>query len=162
MAALESEHARLAPKPYRLDKQIRRLILTCEPQWTEKKIDMDVDLEEVEITADEDLLSQVWNNLIHNSIKFTPSGGKIDVILRRLADKIEFTIKDSGIGISEVDQARIFERFFKADKSRTQSNGGSGLGLSIAKKIVDMHQGSINVQSQMGAGSIFTVTLPIK
>jgi signal transduction histidine kinase len=123
---------------------------------------MDVDLEEVEITADEDLLSQVWNNLIHNSIKFTPSGGKIDVILRRLADKIEFTIADSGIGISEVDQARIFERFFKADKSRTQSNGGSGLGLSIAKKIVDMHQGSINVQSQMGAGSIFTVTLPIK
>jgi two-component system, OmpR family, phosphate regulon sensor histidine kinase PhoR len=162
MAALESEHATLEPRPYRLDKQIRRLILTCEPQWTEKKIDMEVDLEEIEITADEDLLSQVWNNLIHNSIKFTPSGGKIGVILRRLVDKVEFTITDSGIGISAVDQERIFERFFKADKSRTQSNGGSGLGLSIAKKIVDMHQGSISVQSQVGAGSIFTVTLPIK
>ena len=72
MASLESDRVKFEPKPYRLDNQIRSLILVCEPQWTAKYIEMEVTLEEVEITADEDLLSQVWINLIHNSIKFTP------------------------------------------------------------------------------------------
>src|SRR5258708_5077177 len=121
---------------------------------------MDVALEEVEILADEDLLSQVWINLIHNSIKFTPEGGRVCVELRRQAGNVEFKISDTGIGISETDQARVFERFFKADKSRTRSNGGSGLGLSIAKRIVDMHQGAIGIESKLGAGTTFTVTLP--
>jgi two-component system phosphate regulon sensor histidine kinase PhoR len=160
LASLESEQLKFEPKPYRLDKQIRSLILVCEPQWANKAIDMDVALEETAITADEDLLSQVWINLIHNSIKFTPEGGKVCVALHRLDGQIEFKIADTGIGISEEDQAHIFERFFKADKSRTRSNGGSGLGLSIAKRIVEMHQGTICVASTCGAGTIFSVSLP--
>jgi signal transduction histidine kinase len=161
LAALESEHANFEPKTYRLDKQIRNLILACEPQWTDKGLDMDISLEELEITADEDLLSQVWINLIHNSIKFTPQGGRVQIDLRRQDDDIEFRITDTGVGISEEDRPRIFERFYKADKSRTRSNGGSGLGLSIAKKIVEMHKGGINVESRLGAGTTFTVSLPI-
>ena len=97
---------------------------------------MDVSFEEVTITADEDLLSQVWINLLYNSIKFTPQGGRICVDLYQQDGTIAFGITDTGIGISEDDQAHIFERFYKADKSRTRSNGGgSGLGLSIAQKI---------------------------
>jgi signal transduction histidine kinase len=122
---------------------------------------MDVSLEPVDISADEDLLSQVWINLLHNSIKFTPENGNITIELCQQNGKIEFRIKDSGIGISAEDQTHIFERFYKADKSRTRSNnGGSGLGLSIAQKIVDMHQGEIRVESELQNGTTFMVTLP--
>jgi two-component system phosphate regulon sensor histidine kinase PhoR len=162
LTSLESENAKFEPRPYRLDRQIRDLILACEPQWVAKGIDMQVTLDEVSITADEDLLSQVWTNLIHNSIKFTPQGGKICVGLGRQSDQIEFRIRDTGPGISAEDQGRVFERFFKADKARTRSNGGSGLGLSIVKKIVEMHTGSIELESRMGEGTTFRIYLPAK
>ena len=160
LASLESDRVRFEPKPYRLDKQIRSLILVCEPQWTAKHIEMEVALEEVEITADEDLLSQVWTNLINNSIKFTPQSGKVHIELCRANGRTEFSISDTGIGVAEEDQARIFERFYKADRSRTLSNGGSGLGLSIVKKIVDMHKGTIAIESKLGQGTTFVVSLP--
>ncbi len=160
LSSLESDHARFEPRLYRLDRQVRELILACEPQWREKDLDLDISLEEVEVTADEDLLSQVWTNLIQNSIKFTPPGGRVRVRLCRQAGQIDFTISDTGIGISKEDQGRVFERFYKADRSRTRSNGGSGLGLSIAKKIVEMHHGAIGVESEPGEGTRFTVSLP--
>ena len=161
LASLESEQVKFEPKPFRLDKQIRNLILTCEPQWADKNLEMGVTLQEVEITADQDLLSQVWTNLLHNSIKFTPVGGQIAIEVCQQDSQVEFTIRDTGIGIPEADLPHIFERFYKADKSRTRSdNGGSGLGLSIVQKIVDMHQGTISVASQPGAGTTFTVRLP--
>jgi two-component system phosphate regulon sensor histidine kinase PhoR len=162
LTSLESENAKFEPRPYRLDRQIRDLILACEPQWVAKGIDMQVRLDEISIMADEDLLSQVWTNLLHNSIKFTPQGGKVCVELGRQSDQIEFKISDSGAGISAEDQERVFERFFKADKARTRSNGGSGLGLSIVKKIVEMHKGSIELESQPGEGTSFTIYLPAK
>jgi len=162
LASLESERLKFEPKPYRLDKQIRSLILACEPQWKNKSINMDVSLEELMITADEDLLSQVWINLIHNSLKFTPQAGSIKVTLHPRGQRAEFRISDTGMGISEEDQERIFERFYKADKSRTNSGGGSGLGLSIVKKIIEMHQGTIEVESKVSAGTTFTVSLPMK
>jgi two-component system, OmpR family, phosphate regulon sensor histidine kinase PhoR len=121
---------------------------------------LDVALDEVQVTADEDLLSQVWINLIHNSIKFTPPNGAICIRLHSEPKEIEFEIKDTGAGISEEDQIHIFERFYKADKSRTRSTGGSGLGLSIVKKIVEMHKGRIEVESKIGDGTTFTVALP--
>lgn len=162
LATLEADHVRFEPKPYRLDKQIRELILACEPQWTSKSIDMDVALEEVGITGDVDLLSQVWSNLIHNSIKFTGERGCIGIDLRCRDGEVVFTIKDNGLGISADDQVHVFERFYKADKSRTHvSNSGSGLGLSIAQKIVDMHKGKISLTSQPNLGTTFTVSLPI-
>jgi two-component system, OmpR family, phosphate regulon sensor histidine kinase PhoR len=162
LASLESKHMRLEPKSYRLDKQIRTLILAYEPQWTGKTLDMDVALEEVEILADEDLLSQVWGNLLHNSIKFTPEGGRVCVEAHRQGSTVECRITDTGIGIPEEAQAHIFERFYKADASRERSREGSGLGLAIAQKIVELHQGTIGVASQAGAGTILIVSLPVK
>jgi two-component system phosphate regulon sensor histidine kinase PhoR len=163
LAALESDEVKFEPKPYRLDKQIRSVILMSEPQWTAKALDVEAVLDEITLSADEDLLSQVWINLLHNSIKFTPEGGKICVELHSQGEKVAFTITDTGIGISPEAQARIFERFYKADKSRIRSDsGGSGLGLSIARKIVTMHGGSIAVESTPEAGTRFTVLLPNK
>jgi signal transduction histidine kinase len=98
--------------------------------------------------------------LIHNSIKFTPQAGSIKVSLRKHDAKADFSISDTGVGISEEDQERIFERFYKADKSRTRSTGGSGLGLSIVKKIIDLHKGMIQVESKVGMGTTFIVSLP--
>lgn len=160
LASLEADQIAFEPRAYRLDKQIRSLILACEPQWTAKGLDLDISLEEVTVTGDEDLLSQVWINLIHNSIKFTPQGGKVCIALQPKGDKIVFKISDSGIGIPEPDLPRVFERFYKADPSRTSAAGGSGLGLSIAKKIVEMHHGTIGVESTPGSGTVFTVSLP--
>jgi two-component system phosphate regulon sensor histidine kinase PhoR len=160
LTALESDHPQPAPTAYRLDLQIRDAILACETQWTAKELELDVSLEEAQITAHEDLLIQVWNNLIHNAIKFTPQGGTIQVRLARHGEGLEARFADSGIGISAEDQSRVFERFYKADPSRQSTVGGSGLGLAIAKRIVDMHQGRISVDSRPGAGAEFIVTLP--
>ena len=163
LASLDSEQLKLDPQPYRLDKQLRGLILACEPQWAEKSLEMDAALDEATVvTADEDLLSQVWVNLLHNSIKFTPAGGCVRVALQRQPQGVAVTVSDSGPGIAPADQAHIFERFYKADKSRRRSEGGNGLGLSIVKKIVDLHHGSVRVDSQPGQGATFTVTLPVK
>ena len=160
LASLEAEQVKFAPKSYQLDRQIRSLILTCEPQWREKSIEMDVALDEVSITADEDLLSQVWLNLLHNGIKFTGQGGCIRVTLTQNGNHAEVRIADSGVGISPEDRVHIFERFYKADKSRTRSMEGSGLGLSIVKRIADLHGGEITVESEVGQGTTFIVLLP--
>ncbi|MGG3790973.1 HAMP domain-containing sensor histidine kinase [Geobacillus thermodenitrificans] len=161
LAMLDSERYPLHPTSYRLDTQLQTLILHCEPQWAEKDVDMCAVMEKVSITADEDLLSQVWLNLIHNAIKFTPKGGTITVQVQRRGEQAIVTISDTGPGIPKHDQPRIFERFYKVDKSRHRAAGGSGLGLAIAKQIVDMHHGTISVQSEPGEGATFTVELPI-
>jgi two-component system, OmpR family, phosphate regulon sensor histidine kinase PhoR len=160
LASLEAQRAPFQPRSYRLDKQIRHLILLCEPQWTGKALDLEVSLEETAITADEDLLSQVWLNLLHNSIKFTPDGGSVRVALCRQGNSITCTIADTGIGMAREDQIHVFERFYKADKSRERTREGSGLGLAIAKKVVEMHHGTIGLTSEVGRGTPFTVSLP--
>ena len=161
LASLESDRHPFEPKRYRLDKQLRSVILACEPQWADKGIDMDVELQEAYVVADEDLMSQVWTNLINNSIKFTPGGGTVAVRLERVGPEWVVQISDTGIGMAEDELARIFQRFYKADKSRNREIGGSGLGLAIVKKIVDMHKGSIRVRSRPGEGSTFSVSLPV-
>lgn len=162
LTALESEQPSFERTCYLLDLQIKNIILACEPMWLEKELDMDISLEKVSITADEDLMSQVWTNLLHNSIKFTPGQGKIGICLKQLDDKAIVTISDTGIGISQKDQVHVFERFYKADKARDRSKGGSGLGLSIVKKIIDLHAGTIFLESEEGKGTNITISLPIK
>ncbi|RAP76867.1 two-component sensor histidine kinase [Paenibacillus montanisoli] len=161
LTTLESEKQPLRVKTFRLDQQLRATILACEPQWTEKRLQMDVNLEEeLSTNGDEELLSQVWMNLLSNSIKFTPDGGTIHVAAFRTGGGESVRISDTGAGISEADLPHIFERFFKADKARNRMAGGSGLGLSIAKRIVELHGGTIAASSELGAGTAFTVTLP--
>ncbi|MFK7692503.1 ATP-binding protein [Paenibacillus sp. HJGM_3] len=162
LTSLESQHHPFEAKRFRLHKQIRNIVLACEPQWVEKSIEMDVSLEEIDLIADEELLSQVWINLINNSIKFTPVGGTIGIALTKRGFEAVVRIWDTGPGIADEDQAHIFERFYKADKSRNRSgSSGSGLGLSIVKKIVQMHKGSVCVDSTPGQGAQFTVVLPL-
>ncbi|HEO8420342.1 MAG: HAMP domain-containing sensor histidine kinase [Niallia sp.] len=160
LTSLESEHLPLDLKEYRLDYQLRRIILANEPQWTEKEINMDIVLPDVTITADEDMLDQVWINLLHNSIKFTPVGGTITVkAFKSENQRIAVKIRDTGIGMDQDSLMHIFERFYKADKSRNRNMGGNGLGLSIVKKIIDLHEGEIQVQSEIGKGTEIMVKI---
>ena len=158
LSVLDSNQGALAAHPYRLDKQVESLLLSLEPQWSQKKIELDVSLARATISGDEDLLGQIWVNLLHNAIKFTPEEGTIAVTLSLDGAEAVVAVSDTGIGIPEESALHIFERFYKADRAR--AGGGSGLGLALAKKIVELHGGAISVESEPGAGSIFTVRLP--
>jgi signal transduction histidine kinase len=159
LSALETGGEPLAFKEFRLDKQLEEIALMLEPQWSAKNIALEADLERVTIRGDEGLLSQVWVNLLHNAIKFTPEGGAIQIALKSDQSKVYCRITDTGIGIAPEDQMHIFERFYKVDKSRDRALGGNGLGLSLAKKIVELHDGAITPQSELGKGTTFTVAL---
>lgn len=162
LASLDSEHHPFAPRIYRLDGQLRQVIVAAEPQRADKGLHLEEQLDDLSIEADEDLMSLVWTNLIGNAIKFTPENGMITVRLARQGGKALVTIADNGIGIAEEDRARVFERFFKADKARRRNAGGSGLGLAIVKKVVTLHQGTIRLDSEPGKGTTVSVTLPIR
>ena len=160
LSALQSNAQPLTVSAFRLDKQIQNAALMLEPQWVEKQIDLSLHLEKIDYSGDEGLLTQVWINLLHNAIKFTPDGGSIDVSCAQAGAGGIVRIADTGAGIADEDKKRIFERFYKADKARDRSLGGNGLGLSLVKKIVELHGGAIRAESELGKGATFTVKLP--
>lgn len=159
LAALDKETTIARRDSFRLDEQIRQVLIVTEWQWSKKELELAPELPEVMISADEGLLYQVWMNLIANSIKFTPPGGCISIELQ-VDRNITVTIADSGIGISQDALPYIFDRFYKADQARGRAFAGSGLGLSICRKIVELHGGTIAVFSEPGHGTRFVVTLP--
>lgn len=120
-----------------------------------------VSTEPLYIQGNEEQLYRLVSNLIVNAIQATPHGGEVRVILRRSEEEAIILIQDTGIGIAPEDLSRIFDRFYRVHKDRSRQTGGSGLGLEIAQTIAKNHQGSIQVQSQVGVGSTFTVRLPI-
>jgi signal transduction histidine kinase len=124
-------------------------------------------IEHVRIEGNSDRMRQLMLNLMSNAIKFTGDGGQITLSVYKENDRAVIKVEDTGIGISDEDKARIFDRFFQADPSRTRDNqtsdevDGAGLGLSIASWIVNIHNGSIDVQSTLGEGTTFLVRLPM-
>lgn len=157
LSRLESQERVEDPVCYRLDEQLRRTIVLLEPQWRKKEIEFDLHLQPVEYTANEELMHQVWSNLIGNAVKFSRRSGRIDVSLRREAEAVVVSIRDYGVGIAAEDLSHIFEKFFQAD--RAHSGEGSGLGLSLVRRIIDLQGGHVDVHSTVGEGSTFTVTL---
>lgn len=115
--------------------------------------------ERVSLVGDPTLLRQLVKNLIHNGIKYTPSGGTVTVFTERQKDWAVLKVSDNGVGVTPEDQEKIFQRFYRSGKARSDSGGGAGLGLSIARSIVEAHQGRIEVDSVPGSGSTFTVRL---
>jgi signal transduction histidine kinase len=119
-------------------------------------------LEAVTVLGDAERLRQLFMNLVVNAIKYTPSGGRVDISLSERLDSVTFTVRDSGIGIAAADLPYIFERFWRADRvrSRASERGGFGLGLAISQYIAQAHGGTLTAESRLGRGSVFTVTLP--
>ena len=142
---------------FSLDEQIRQSILLLEPKWTEKEIELDVDLESIDYEGNKALMMHVWNNLIDNAIKFTPEKSTVSIALRKDGDRVIFTVEDEGEGIAEEDAGHIFDKFYQEDNSHKQE--GNGLGLSLVKRILDMSEDKIQVENLPDAGCKFTVTL---
>jgi signal transduction histidine kinase len=159
LSELDSKVIRNQFSTYSLDEQIRKSILLLEIQWTKKDLSFDIDLEEIIFFGDKNLLQQVWLNLIQNAIKFSNPDGLIEILLNKRDDCAIFKITNQGKRIEEKDQAHIFERFYKGDKSR--SGDGFGLGLVLVKKIVELSNGTIYFNSTKEEGTTFVVELPI-
>ncbi len=147
-----------AIKPKKLiDQALNRMAIQAQRKGLTISVDCPEDLPEV--LVDPTRMEQVLVNLFHNSVKFTPEGGSITLKAEIAVDKVQFSIRDTGIGITAEDLSRIFERFFKSDKAR--SGGGTGLGLAIAKHLVEAHGGNIWAESQENIGSTFFFTVPM-
>jgi two-component system phosphate regulon sensor histidine kinase PhoR len=161
LSRIETGGIKLQKEATELNLILKETAKRFSPQAERKKqtIIMRLDNSLNTVPADVGRISEVINNIVHNAIKFTPEGGEIILSSRGTPDSVTVSISDSGIGISPKDLPRVFERFFKADKSRTQS--GTGLGLAIAKHIIQAHDGKIWVESEPGKGSIFSFSLPV-
>lgn len=116
-------------------------------------------LEETTVLGDRDRLKQMLMNLVENAVRYTPEGGRVSVGLRRQNGRAYLTVADTGVGIAPEHLPHIFERFYRADPSRSRTIGGNGLGLAIVKYVAEAHGGRVSVQSQVGKGSVFTVEL---
>lgn len=159
LSRLENQEIEIKKENYSLDEQLREIILMYEPQWSGKNLDLDIDLDPAVCCGNKDLLAQVWQNLIGNAVKFVADNGRIRVLLRQKENAIEVSVVDNGSGMTAEVMNRIYEKFYQGDTSRSSS--GNGLGLTLAKRIVDLHDGTIHVSSKVGSGTTFTVTLPI-
>ncbi|PFA19824.1 MULTISPECIES: sensor histidine kinase [Bacillus cereus group] len=160
LASLDKEETVLQVKEFHLQKQIKDVVFMLEWKWREKDIAVEFDVPNMNITGDENLLHQVWANLFTNSIKFTDQGGTIEFAARELENSVEISISDSGIGMEQEEINRIFDRFYKVDTARARNIEGSGLGLSIVHKIVELHHGIISVESKKGEGTTFRIEIP--
>ena len=158
LSRLENQEIGVARELFCLDEQLRECLLFLESGWSEKNLELEIDLDGVDYCGNKDLLAHVWQNILGNAVKFAPYGGQIHVRLRRENGFLTIHIADNGNGMSEEVRRRVFEKFYQGDPSR--SCEGSGLGLSLAKRIVDLHGGSIFVASEEGNGTAFTVMLP--
>lgn len=162
LSLLQSDRQPVEPRKFALDEQLRQIVIALEPQWSAKRIEIELTLEETTVEADEDLLRQVWTNLLQNAIKFSPEGGLVRLSLAAKADCAVVSVADNGIGFAEEEQARIFAPFYKVDRSRDAAVAGSGLGLSIAKRIVELHRGTIAAYGEPGKGAELNVSLPLR
>ena len=157
LSLLDNSDFRPDAAPFYLDEQIRGTILLLERAWEEKNITFDINMEEVLYKGNEELLSQVWINILQNAIKFSPPGGTIDVRLATEGGFVTAQITDNGPGIAARHHDKIFTRFYKGDK---QNSDGNGLGLTIAKRIAELCGGEIGFESRPGHTTFF-VRLPV-
>lgn len=158
MSRLDTQKIIPDKKPFSLDEQLRRCSILLSGQWTEKDLDMTMDLDEAVYVGDYDLMQHLWINLLTNAVKYTPRGGSITVTLKNEEKFIAVSVADTGKGIPPEDRERIFDKYYQTDKSH--SKRGLGLGLAICKRIVQLCNGSLTVESEVGVGSTFTVKLP--
>jgi len=149
---------------FSLDEQLRKAILLLEKQWSDKDMELDIDLPYLSIRANEEMLSHVWINIIGNAIKFSHHGGMLRVSCRLMGDRAQVEISDNGVGMDDATCRRIFDKFYQGETTGSaqpsHSTEGNGLGLSLVKRIVELSKGAVKVKSRPGEGSTFIVELP--
>lgn len=158
ISRLENQEFLIEKNKFKLDEQLRQVLLLLEPKWNIKNIELNIDFDEISFYGNEELLMQVWENIFNNAIKFTPANGTITCTLSQSSSCITTTITDNGIGMSADVLKHIFDKFYQGDRSHSYE--GNGLGLALVKRIIDLCDGTIEVYSTYGKGSTFIVKLP--
>jgi len=162
LSHIESKEIILKKERFSLAELVDELIPGFKSQAKKKQVELRSELNKsLEILADKSKIEQVLTNLINNAIKYNKDKGFVRVYAEQSANEIKILVEDSGSGIPARDLSRIFERFYRVDKARSRELGGTGLGLSIVKHIVELHSGSVGVESTEGLGSKFFFTIPI-
>ena len=163
LVRLDQREIPLNIKEVNMGELLQGILKRLVPLAKKKSIDLIYESQrEVLAEIDEVKLSLALTNLIENAIKYTPEGGRVNVSLQADLQDVSVIVADTGIGIAKEEQSRIFERFYRTDKTRNRETGGTGLGLAITYKTVVMHNGSIGVESEEGKGTIFTVQIPLR
>ena len=160
LSKLENQDIITEKTRYRLDEQLRQALLYFEREWTEKNLELKLELPQTMFYQNPKLMMQIWLNLLSNAIKFTPPNGRIEVGLFKREKEISVSVKDSGIGMEKQVQRHIFDKFYQGDSSRSEN--GNGLGLAMVARIVKMGNGRIEVTSTPGKGSEFVVSFPVE
>lgn len=163
LSMLEAEQVDLHFKPININKVVEQVISILHPLAAKEDVRVVSHLpdDEQEVIADEDRMKQVLLNLIHNAIKYSPRGEEVTIFSRKLERELEIDITDRGCGIPRKHLDKIFEQFYRVEKDRAEKAAGRGLGLAIARHIVESHGGTIGVRSSKGEGSTFYFTLPL-
>ena len=155
---LESQTILESTSRFRLDEQIRACLVLLQKAWQDKNLELEVNLDETEYAGNEEMLKEVWINLLGNAVKFTPKNGTLGVRLVSTPGEARVYVRDTGIGMTEDVRSRVFDRYYQGDPSHATQ--GHGLGLAITQRIVSLAGGTVEVESTPGAGSTFIVALP--
>jgi signal transduction histidine kinase len=162
LAKIESGHATLRLENVVIVDVAHDVIRTMDPLAARKAIRIKTDLAVAgQVQADAGKLRQMLLNLVSNAVKFTPEGGQVTIGARRLADTVEISVSDDGIGIAESQFEHLFEEFRQVDSDIAREQQGTGLGLALTKRFVELHGGQIKLASEVGKGSVFTLSLPL-
>ncbi|MFC5603649.1 sensor histidine kinase [Sporosarcina koreensis] len=160
LTSLDQLESPLKQVNFRLDEQIKEVVRKQRWLLEEKQMALVMELDEVAMTGDPAFLEKVWENLLSNALKYTETGGEIDIRLLDGTVDVKIIFQDNGAGIAKENLSRLFDRFYRVDHSRTQEVEGTGLGLSIVHQVVKLHGGSVEIASEVGVGTTFTVILP--
>ncbi len=163
MSRIEAGNVRLQRRPINLEEILHPLVLELHQKWSTKNISLALDMpgDLPQVIADTDRVRQILYNLLSNAYKYTYEHGRIDLIVRNGGQKITITVRDTGVGIAERDKEHIFTRFYRTENPLKEQAGGTGLGLTITKSLVELHGGRIWFESAEGKGSTFVVELPV-
>jgi signal transduction histidine kinase len=162
ISKVESGNMDFSPETVNIEEIIDDTIVLVEPMAKKKSIDLHLNIkaEGLEIHVDRLKFKEIMYNLLSNAIKFTPKKGTVSVTSKCVNENVQISVSDTGIGIPEEKHRSIFDPFKQVDSSSNRKYGGTGLGLALVKKYVEMHGGEIWIESEVGVGSTFTFTLP--
>lgn len=158
LAKIETQTILAEKEKFNISEDIRRSVLMMESKWSEKELELELEIEELYYYGNAELLHQVWVNILDNAVKFSPQSSKLSIELHDSIDSVIFKVQDYGPGMDEMTLRKMFDKFYQQDTSRATE--GNGLGLTIVKKILSLHHGEIGVTSSVGKGTTVTVVLP--